>query len=100
MVVILLLMVIRSSEEKLKTLMHSVWWFCFNYIQLLCGSNSYCSHHASNLINTGYGGYTVEHGMHIAQGNWIPEEAKQSSTWRELVAVGRVLKAVSCSEAQ
>ena len=22
-----------------------------NYIQLLCGSNSYCSHHASYLIN-------------------------------------------------
>ena len=41
-------MIIRSSEEKLKTLMYSVWWFCFNYIQLLCGSNSYCNH---NLIN-------------------------------------------------
>ena len=39
----------------------------------------------SDASDTGYGGYTVEHGMHIAQGNWLPEEAKQSSTWRELV---------------
>ena len=33
--------------------------------------------------------------MHIAQGNWLPDEAKQSSTWRELVAVGRVLLSVA-----
>ena len=33
--------------------------------------------------------------MHIAQGNWLPDEAKQSSTWRELVAVGRVLMFVA-----
>ena len=32
--------------------------------------------------------------MHIAQGNWLPEEAKRS-TWRELVAVGRVLMSVA-----
>ena len=44
--------------------------------------------------DTGYGGYTVEHGMHIAQGNWLPKEAKRS-TWRELVAVGRVLMSVA-----
>ena len=49
----------------------------------------------SDASDTGYGGYTVEHGMHIAQGNWLPEEAKQSSTWRELVAVGRVLMSVA-----
>ena len=39
----------------------------------------------------GMGEYTVEHGMHIAQGNWLPDEAKQSSTKREPVAVGGVL---------
>ena len=32
--------------------------------------------------------------MHVANGVWLPEEAKQSSTWRELVAVKRVLQAV------
>ena len=49
--------------------MYSVWWFCFNYIQLLCGSNSYCSHHASYLINykmaapSSSGYMTVPHGI-------------------------------------
>ena len=37
----------------------------------------------------------VEHGMHVANGVWLPEEAKQSSTWREFVAVKRVLQAVA-----
>ena len=27
----------------------------------------------SDVSDTGYGGYTVEHGMHIAQGNWLPD---------------------------
>ena len=52
-------------------------------------------HLYSDANDTGYGGYTVEHGMHIAQCNWLPDEAKQSSTWRELVAVGRVLLSVA-----
>ena len=33
--------------------------------------------------------------MHVAQGIWSTEVAKQSSTWRELVAVGRVLESVA-----
>ena len=33
--------------------------------------------------------------MHVANGVWLPEEAKQSSTWREFVAVKRVLQAVA-----
>ena len=33
--------------------------------------------------------------MQVARGMWSPEEAKQSSTWRELVAVGRVLGSVA-----
>ena len=41
----------------------------------------------------GYGGYTVEHGCHIAQGHWLQEEAVKSSTWRELRAVRQVLEA-------
>ena len=48
----------------------------------------------SDASSTGYGGYTVEHGMHVVSGVWSPEEAKQSSTWRELVAVKRVLLSV------
>ena len=45
----------------------------------------------SDASNTGHGGYMVEHGMHVAQGNWLEHEAKESSTWRELVAVGKPL---------
>ena len=43
----------------------------------------------SDASDVEYGGYTVEHGMHTAHGNWLPEEAQQSSTWLELVAVHR-----------
>ena len=43
---------------------------------------------------SGYGGYTVEHGCHIAQGQWSSEEARQSSTWRELKAVRLVLESL------
>ena len=46
----------------------------------------------SDASNVGYGGYIVEHV--IANGSWTAEEAKQSSTWRELVAVSRVLKSM------
>ena len=49
----------------------------------------------SDASDTGYGGYTVEHGTYIAQGLWPSEEAVQSSTWRELVAVGRVLDSMA-----
>eukprot|EP00731_Ephydatia_muelleri_P022428 Em0015g11a len=49
----------------------------------------------SDASDTGYGGYTVEHGMHVAHGNWLPEEAVKSSTWRELVAVSRVLDSIA-----
>ena len=36
----------------------------------------------------------MEHGPHVAHGQWSDVEAKQSSTWRELEAVSRVLSAV------
>ena len=49
----------------------------------------------SDTSDTGYGGYTVEHGVHVAQGSWLPKEAIQSSTWRELVAVSRVLISIA-----
>ena len=49
----------------------------------------------SDASDTGYGGYTVEHDLHVAQGSWLPDEAAQSSTWRELVAVLRVLDSIA-----
>ena len=48
----------------------------------------------TDASQTGYGGYTVEHGCHIAHGVWLPEESKESSTWRELRAVRRVLESL------
>ena len=33
---------------------------------------------------TGFAGYTVEHGCHIAHGQWKEEERAKSSTWRQL----------------
>ena len=49
----------------------------------------------SDTSDTGYGGYMVEHGCHIAQGQWLPHESLQSSTWRELKAVLRVLESLA-----
>ena len=49
----------------------------------------------SDASDTGYGGYTVEHGTHVAQGMWSSEEAVQSSTWRELAAVSRLLDSMA-----
>ena len=46
----------------------------------------------SDASSTGYGGYLVEHGNKIANGQWSESESKQSSTWRELKAVRRVLE--------
>ena len=37
----------------------------------------------------------VEHGPSTAFGQWSPEEAAQSSTWRELTAVYRVLHSMA-----
>ena len=50
----------------------------------------------SDASDTGYGGYVVEHGPCSAYGQWTEEEAKQSSTWRELTAVCQVLRSVAC----
>ena len=41
----------------------------------------------SDASNSGYGGYIIQHRPHIAHGQWSPEEATQSSTWRELCGV-------------
>ena len=45
----------------------------------------------SDASDTGYGGFTVEHGCHIAKGRWSEEEAKQR---REIKAVRLVLESL------
>ena len=37
----------------------------------------------------------MEHGLQIAHGQWSKEEAAQSSTWRELCGVLRVLESLA-----
>jgi len=37
----------------------------------------------------------IEHGCHVAQGQWLPQEASQSSTWRELRVVCNVLESLA-----
>lgn len=49
----------------------------------------------SDASDTGYGGYLVEHGTCVAHGHWAVTEAGKSSTWRELVAVARVLEPIA-----
>ena len=44
----------------------------------------------SDAGDTGFGGYTVQHGR-----QWSEQEAEESSTWRELRAVGEVLETVA-----
>ena len=48
----------------------------------------------SDASATGYGGFTVEHGCHVAHGSWSAEEMTQSSMRRELKAVRMVLKSL------
>ena len=49
----------------------------------------------SDASDSGYGGYTVDVGIHIAQGQWSESESQASSTWRELEAINRILQAYS-----
>ena len=46
----------------------------------------------SDASSTGYGGYVVELGPQISCGQWTADQAKCSSTWRELRAVDFVLR--------
>ena len=86
------LLVTQDAEEELR-----FWAECFDQFnsQPIWHSPAAVRGVYSDANDTGYGGYTVEHDMHVAQGNWPPDEAVQSSTWRELVAVGRVLEAIA-----
>ena len=46
----------------------------------------------SDVSDTGFGGYTVEHGHYIAHGHWDPIDTQQSFTWRELCAMRLVFQ--------
>ena len=46
----------------------------------------------SDASSTGFGSYVVQHGEHIAHGQWSLQETQKSSTWRELRAVSHTLK--------
>ena len=48
----------------------------------------------SDASNTGYGGYIVQNPLSVSHGMWTESEKGQSSTWRELVAVERVLSSI------
>ena len=48
----------------------------------------------SDNSDTGYGEFTVENGCHIAQGRWSEDEAKRSSTWRDIRAVRLMLESL------
>ena len=50
----------------------------------------------SDASGSGFGGYCVEMGGEFAHGHWQKEGVVKSSTWRELVAVLRVLIALKC----
>ena len=47
----------------------------------------------SDASDTGYGGYIMHDGNvdQISSGTWKDSESKESSTWRELAAIGRLL---------
>ena len=47
----------------------------------------------SDASSVGFGGYVVELGKEVAQGQWSADEAGLSSSWRELKAVHNVLEA-------
>lgn len=49
----------------------------------------------SDANDTGFGGYTVEHGGSVVQGQWSILEAKESSTWRELRAVAEIFESLA-----
>ena len=49
----------------------------------------------SDASDSGYGGYAVNVGPRIAQGQWSESESQASSTWRELEVINRILQAYS-----
>ena len=75
-------------------------WFWFDHTDGLNGQGIWHSPSTPRVVyadasSTGYGSFTVEHGCHIAHGQWSEVEVTQSSTWRELRAVRMVLESLA-----
>ena len=73
--------------------------FWLNQVDNLNGRGIWHSPSAVRIVytdasDTGYAGYTVEHGYHIAHDLWSEEEVGLSSTWRELRAVRLALESL------
>ena len=71
--------------------------FWYNNISSLNGQPIWFSSGATRIAysdasSTGFGGYVVEIGPQVSQGQWSTSEAVLSSTWRELKAVDQVLR--------
>lgn len=49
----------------------------------------------SDASGLGYGGFVVEHADEVVHGQWTLKEQLKSSTWRELVAVKRMLEEIA-----
>ena len=84
-------MYIRLCDESRQQLL-----FWNNNLDVLNSKDLYESHKCTKLVysdasSTGYGGYEVNTINGISHGLWSHEESLKSSTWRELVAVHRVL---------
>jgi len=61
----------------------------------LLESHKYSKIVYSDASNTGYAGYAVDTVGGVSHGMWSENESTKSSTWRELVAVLRVLNSLS-----
>ena len=82
--------------EKKFLLLFQIDYFSIYGIQLYNGRPIWRTPSAvySDASDTGFGSYLVEHGGHVVHGQWTDQEAKKSSTWRELHAVSETFQAV------
>ena len=60
----------------------------------ICNLAGYTVTCYSDASDSGYGGYSVEHPEVVVRESWLADEAMQSSTWRELTAILRILRAL------
>lgn len=86
---------IKLSEESLEQIR-----FWQSNLDSLNTKRMFESHKCTKVVfsdasSTGYAGYEVSTTNGISHGMWSPDECTQSSTWRELVAVYRVLQSLA-----
>ena len=86
---------IQLSEESCKQLL-----FWKDNLSVLNTKDIFESHKCTKIVysdasSTGFAGYEVSTINGISHGMWSEEESLKSSTWRELVAVYRVLLSLS-----